>query len=148
MPLAPPVGGHGAEPQLPSDLSWLGAGSALDINKTTNELHEMTRQMEKEAAIEQLSDVVDRQMEVQREAKSDLKQITAPTARAGYLVAGIVGLLLFWFMTTVVFVGNKIATGVLIVVTALFFLMMLKQTLEKKGARYIAETGGVALGVV
>ena len=108
----------------------------------------MTRQMEKEAALEQLADVVDRQMEVQREAKADLKQITAPTARAGYLMAGIVGLLLFWFLTTVVFAGNKIATGVLIVVTALFFLMVLKKTLEKKGARYIADTGGVALGVV
>ena len=30
----------------------------------------------------------------------------------------------------------------------LVFLMMLKKTLEKKGARYIADTGGVALGVV
>ena len=148
MGLAPAIGDGQPGPQLPSDLSSLGAGSALDINKTTNELHEMTRQMEKEAAMEQLTDVVDRQMEVQREAKADLKQITAPTARAGYLVAGIVGLLLFWFLTTVVFAGNKIATGVLIVVTALFFLMMLKKTLEKKGARYIADTGGVALGVV
>lgn len=142
--LAPAIG----QPRPPSDMSSLGAGSALDIKETTNELHEMTRQMEKEAAMEQLSDVVDRQMEVQREAKADLKRITAPTARAGYLVAVIVGLLLFWFLTAIVFQGNKIATGVLIVVTALFFLMMLKKTLEKKGARYIAETGGVALGAV
>lgn len=142
--LAPAVG----QPPLPSDMSSLGAGSELDINRTTNDLHEMTRQMEKEAAMEQLMDVVDRQMEVQREAKADLQSITAPTARAGYLVAGIVGLLLFWFLTTVVFEGNKIATGVLIVATALFFLMMLKKTLEKKGARYIAATGGAALGVV
>ena len=46
------------------------------------------------------------------------------------------------------FNGNPIATGALIVFTALFFLFMLKKTLEKKGARYIAGTGGVALGVV
>ena len=134
-------------PGIP-DPSSLGAGSALDINKTTSELHEMTRQMERETALEQLADVVDRQMEVDRQNKADLKRITAPTARAGYLVAGIVGLLLFWFLTSFVFQGNRIATGVLVVATAFFFLVMLKNTLEKKGARYIAETGGVALGVV
>ena len=147
MVLAPAIPGVGG-PQLSSNISSLGAGSVLDINKTNNELYDMTRQLEKEAALEQLNDVVEREMEVRRQAKEELRQITAPTARAGYLVAGIVGLLLFWFLTTFVFQRNKIATGALLVFTAFFFLMMLKKTLDKKGARYIAETGGVAMGVV
>lgn len=147
--LAPPIGGTQAPSPAPTMMgAGVGAGSALDINLANDELNEMQRQLEKEAAMEHLSDVVAQQMEIKREAKRDLANITAPTARAGYLVAGIVGLLLFWFLTTVVFNGNRVATGVLIVATAMFFLVMLKRTLEKKGARYIAGTGGVAFGVV
>lgn len=141
--LAPAVGtGRAQAPNV-----TLGAGSALDITSPNNQMYDMTRQLEKETAMEQLSDVVEQEMEIRREAKRDIASITAPTARAGYLVAGIVGLLLFWFLTTVVFNGNKIATGGLIIATAMFFLVMLKKTIEKKGARYIAGTGGIALGI-
>ena len=142
MNLAPAVQGTASSSQMPP----VKVGSPLDINRTRNELYEFSRQLEKERQIEQLTDSLEQQTEVDREMKADLRRIEAPTVRAGYLVACIVGLLLFWFLTTVVFQGNRVATGMLIFATALFFLVMLKRTLEKRGARYIGETGGMAFG--
>ena len=98
-------------------------------------------------AREEYMEKLEEEFEQRRDLASEIRSIEAPTARAGYLVACIVGLLLFWFLTTIVFQGNRLATGLLIIATAIFFLTMLKRTLDKRGARYIAETGGAAFGL-
>ena len=135
--------------QSPSNNDVPASGGAPDYSFDVEQsVLDIEHSVMKDAAIERINTVLERENEVRRETRADIARITAPTARAGYLVAGIVGLLLFWFLTTVVFNGNKIATGVLIFATAFFFLGMLKKTLESKGARYIADTGGVAMGIV
>ena len=112
------------------------------------QMRKITLGFDREAAKEQFADEIEERVQAEREAKMEVARITAPITRAGYLVAIIVALLLFWFMAHFVFQDNPVATGALLVFTVLFFLYILKQTLEKKGARYIGETGGVALGVV
>lgn len=119
-----------------------------EIDSLNGELLAMSEQFEREMQMERLGELLENEMEMKRQAQADIARITAPASRAGYLVAGIVGLLVFWFLTTIVFDGNSLAKGILIVCTALYFLVLLKSTLEKKGARYIAGTGGVALGVM
>ena len=111
-------------------------------------LHDMSYNLQKETQMELIQDQFDRQHEERAEAERQLNSIRAPISRAGYLVVGTVGLLVFWFLSTVVFNRNKMAIGIMLTITALFFLMMLKSAIEKKGARYIAQTGGVALGVM
>ena len=108
----------------------------------------LARQLERQELIAGLTARLENEVEMERDMKARIQNITAPTTRAGYLVVAIIGLLLFWFLSRVVFAGSRVATGLLIAGTALFFLYMLKTTLETKGARYIASTSGVALGVV
>lgn len=134
---------HGAADRGGGDMG--GVSSARSM---FSDVHNEARRQQREEMMEQLKEAMEEQAEVERSGKAEMRRIAAPTARAGYLVAGIIGLFVFWFVATYVFNGNKIAIGVLIIATALFFLAMLKHTLDKKGSRYIAETGGAALGLV
>lgn len=141
------VSPYQADPPGPV-LGTGGLNGHLSVTSANKDLLDMSRQLEREAAIEQIKDIAEQSAEMERAARREQTAITAPTSRAGYLVALIVGLLLFWFISVYVFAGNRLLTGGLIAFSALFFLMVLKNTLEKKGARYVAGTVGVAAGVV
>ena len=143
--LAGPVGGGNvsSDPYAPGS----SIRRELDLMRMDglDDMQGISRSIEREAEIDQLNDVLDAHIDLEREKNASLARITAPTSRAGYLVAGIVGLLLFWFITRYVFAGNRVMTGVLIIFTAIFFLLELRRTLEKKGARYIAASATIGL---
>tara|TARA_Y100001958_G_scaffold152073_1_gene137803 strand:+ start:359 stop:793 length:435 start_codon:yes stop_codon:yes gene_type:complete len=131
----------------PAQQASTAASNSALLAQGTNDLMEWARERDKEAAIQQIQDIVEENEKIARESRREVAQITAPTSRAGYLVAFICGLLLFMFISTYVFAGNRLLIGAMTAVIALFFIVAMKNTLEKKGARYLAETTGVAMGV-
>ena len=124
-----------------------GAYSPVNIPAQAD-MRNVAREIEKEAALEAVTDAIEVGIQTEREGRAEQIAITAPTSRAGYVVALVCGLLLFYFISTYVFAGNKFLIGGLIVCTAIFFILVIRSTLEKKGARYIGSTGGAVLGVL
>lgn len=129
-----PIGGPTLAPS-PASASSASANAAMLADVTS-----LTKELEREALLEQMTDILEQSSEIEREARREHSRIAAPTARAGYLVAIVLALLVFFFITQYVFAGNKVLTGALIVATALFFLLSLRTALERRGAGTIGST--------
>lgn len=132
-----------AAPAATSAVAPLSAG-AYGISDS---MLSLSQDIDKSHQIEAMTDAIEEGIELQREGRREQARIVAPTSRAGYLVALICGLLLFWFMSVYVFAGNKVMIGILIAIIAIATLMSLRTMIEKKGARYVAATHGVVMGL-
>ena len=128
-PRAPPVGRQNASAGLYSDVSTFA------------------RELEREALLEQMEDIFEQSEEVARQRLYKHRQLGAPMHRAGYVVAIVLALIVFFFITQVVFAGNKMLTGALIVLTALFFLFALRKMILKRGAGAIGSTAQIITGL-
>lgn len=154
--LSPPVGVAGgtrpastapASSSPPLAAALAAPDVEAELARTTKDLLDISRGMEREAAIDQVTDIVDQGIELQRETRAEQAAITAPISRAGYLVALVCGILIFWFISVYVFAGNRMLTGGLVVIGAIFFLASLRTVLDKKGAAYIARSHGQLFGL-
>ena len=108
-------------------------------------MEDIEKQLQNERMIEQMEEKARLNAENMRDIRRRKMEATAPLQKTGYLVAFVIGVILFWFVSTYVFGGNRVLTGALIVFMAIFGLLQLRGAIETKGARVLADTSPLTM---